>query len=287
MHLRFCRAWQLYVRWGETIIPQGSDEAGETDSRAPDWKPAQQVVNAFRGLAEQERFHLAELLRQSDDRLSPLADPFRLMSAGNRWLDLQREREESYSDWLAWSLEQMGQAEQVLRVFGLEDSEFGTLVHNEKVSVSREEPIRTPGGEAKRLDIVVRFGDAGILLVEVKIQDLDDAGGRENLPIYCAWLEKRQPDPKHRHAILLVPSSIESPCPGWDVLAWDDVSLKLRLRALAQIKPIPGNLLFAAMLLCFASAVEQNILGWSGTGDAMSTPQTALYLERFLEEKEL
>ena len=228
-------------------------------------------------------------MKQSGDRLAPFEDPLRQNFLNHRWLDPQREREENYSDWLAWLLEQMGSAEQVLRVFGLEDCDFGRLVHNEKVSISREENFWTMSDDVKRADIVVRFGDAGILLVEVKIRDLNDAGGSTNLPIYYEWLEseKGQPDPQRRRAILLTPSPIESPCPGWEVLSWGHVSLRLRLQAEAYTTLTPGKLLFAAMLLCFAGAVEQNLLGWSGTGDTISAAQTALYLERFLGRSEL
>jgi len=40
--------------------------------------------------------------------------------------------------------------------------------------------------------------------------------------------------------------------------------------------------LLSAMLLCFSGAVEQNVLGYA-TGEAISAPETALYLEQFLK----
>jgi len=64
--------------------------------------PLERVADVFRRLIEHERIHLADLLRQADDRLALFADPFRLSFAGHRWLDPQREREESHSGWLAW-----------------------------------------------------------------------------------------------------------------------------------------------------------------------------------------
>jgi len=45
-----------------------------------------------------------------------------------------------------------------------------------------------------------------------------------------------------------------------------------------------GDLLLAALMLCFAGAVEKNVLGFTGTGAALSAPKTALYLKRFLGE---
>jgi hypothetical protein len=39
-------------------------------------------------------------------------------------------------------------------------------------------------------------------------------------------------------------------------------------------------------MLGFTSAVEQNLLGLSGSTTGASVPQTTLYLERFLQERE-
>jgi len=198
VHPELCQAWRLYAQWGQLIKRQALDQADAADSPDADCGPVQRVADAFLGLVEHERIHLSALLRQADDRLAPFSDPLRLRFSGHRWLDPEREREESYSDWLAWLLEQMNSAEQVLRIFDLEDSEFGTIVRDKKPVVSREESIRTTTGGVKRLDIVVRFEDAGVLLVEVKIRDLSDAGGGDNLPIYGSWLERCWPDPKCR-----------------------------------------------------------------------------------------
>jgi hypothetical protein len=285
MHLRFCRTWLSYARWGEALVRQAADQSAEVD-RDADYKAVEQIVKAFRALVKAEGVHLAGLLKASDFKLAPFSDPFRLPISGLRWLDLQREREESYSDWLAWLLAGMDSAEQVLKLFGLEDTKFGSLASKEKPTIDREVGYRASGGELKRLDIVIRFADAGILLVEVKIREISVAGGAENLPDYLSWLEKHQPDPRRRCAILLIPNPIEPPS-GWEVRSWDGVSLKLRLQATVCDASIPGSRLFAAMLLCFAGAVEQNVLGLNGREATISAPQTALYLERFLQGGQL
>ena len=217
----------------------------------------------------------------SDLQLAPFSDPFRLPFSSHRWLDPQREREESYSDWLAWLLQGMA-ATQVLAIFGLEATEFGTFALKNTPRIYREEGFLGPSGELKRLDIVIRFGTAAILLVEVKIRDIEVAGGAENLDIYRRRLEELQADTKRGHAILLVPDPMEAPS-GWEVRTWDEVSLKLRLQAAVSNASIGGSHLFAAMLLCFAGAVEQNLLGLDVTGTTISAPQTALYLKRFLQ----
>lgn len=293
---RLFRAWRLYIRSRDALRDQSTTEsaAGRADAV---YGIFGRIVNTFRALVESEKTHLIGLLVKADRQFAPFSDPFRLPMSGHRWLDLGREREESYSDWLAWIVERMDSAEQVLRLFGLEQTEFADRVRRSKPKLSREESFPATGGEMKRLDIVVRFGDVGILLVEVKVRGLDVAGGLDNLPDYYTWLEGCQADPARRCALFLVPPAelircedflegaqpMESPCSGWEVRSWESVSLMLRCRARESIVSHPEELLFAAMLICFAGAVEQNVLGFDGSGKTISTPQTALYLERFLQ----
>jgi hypothetical protein len=273
---RYCQAWRLYPTWGKLLAEPADDEIPDAAYEA-----IKQVTATFQSLAEREKGHLADLLKESDLNFAPLSDPLRLGFRGHRWLDPRREREENYSDWLAWLLERMDSTEHVLQVFGLENTAFGALVRGREFYVSREEPIPIPSGGRKRTDIVIRFGDA-VLLVEVKIRDLAVAGGADNLKLYLEWLET-QSDGKRRCAVLLLPQSMESPCLEWEVRTWEDVSLALRRQAAQKVKEQREPLLLA-ITLCFAGAVEQNILGLDGTGAGFSAPQTALYLDQFLKE---
>ena len=274
---RLWRAWDLYARWGAMLDRQ------PTEQLSGEWrKSIERITNAFRTLAKTEQIHITDLLKTADQRLAPFSDPLRLPFQGNRWLDLRREREESYSDWLAWLLERMESAEEVLRIFSPEDAGFAKFVHGKKPKVCREQQFQSASGELKRLDIIIEFGRRAILLVEVKVRELEVAGGAENLPIYREWLESRISDPRGRCAILLVPTPMESPCPGWQARSWDQVSLNLRLQARECAASSPNRLLLSAMLLSFSGAVEQNVLRYA-TGEAISAPETALYLERFLE----
>jgi hypothetical protein len=119
----------------------------------------------------------------------------------------------------------------------------------------------------------------------VKVRSIEEAGGSGNLEVYLDWLKSQEP--AARHAILLVPESIESPCDGWDVRTWDEAGLGLRAQAMALREAAPNNLLHAALLLCFAGAVEQNVLSFAGAEAVSVAPQTALYLGRFLAENRL
>jgi hypothetical protein len=268
------QSWYLYARWGAILVREPPEQLSD------EWcKSIERIANAFRTLAETEQIHITDLLKTADLRLAPFSDPLRLPFRGNRWLDLRREREESYSNWLAWLLERMDSAEEVLRIFNLEDADFAESVHDKKPKVYRELQFQSASGELKRLDIVIEFGERAILLVEVKVRELEVAGGAGNLAIYRDWLESHISDPRARCAILLVPTPMESPCPGWQVLSWDQVSLNLRLQAREFAASSPNRLLLSAMLLCFSGAVEQNVLRYA-TGEAISPPQTALYLDR-------
>lgn len=302
-------AWQQWARWGSllppvpelvpeeqtatapspdsTLNPELILEKEVANSTPPDLTAVRRVVDAFQCLVQFESQHLQQLLLESGQYLAPLSDPLRSSARKNRWLDLQREREESYTDWLASLLQEMGSAKSMLSVFGLDGTEFGAKVGSAPPRVSREEPIHTDDGEIKRLDLVIRFGKIGILLVEVKVRRIEEAGGSDNLPVYLSWLKSWEPTANH--AILLVPlaESIESPCDGWDVRGWDELCLRLRAQAIALRKAAPNNLNLASLLLSFAGAVEQNVLGLTGAEVASAAPETARYLERFLEENRL
>lgn len=275
-------ALRRWARWGISLRVAANMQSETADTAPPDLTPVRRVVAAFRSIAKSESLHLQQLLDQSDLCLAPLSDPLRLSLQEHRWLDLRREREESYTDWLAWLLQEAGSAEAVLKVFGLESTEFGSRVRSAPPQVDREETIAAGGGKKKRLDLVVRFGETGILLVEVKVRPIEEAGGSDNLEVYLEWLKSQEAAVKH--AILLVPDSLESPCGGWDVRTWGEVGLGLRAQAMVLRKAAPPNLLVASSLLCFAGAVEQNVLGLAGAKVLSAAPQTALYLERFLGE---
>ena len=211
----------------------------------------------------------------------------RLTLTDHRLFDPERVREEDYSDWLCWLLARLDFTEQILSVFALEGTDFGAAVRTRRaVSVGREECIRVLNGGKKRLDLVVRFDGGSILLVEVKIQSLDQAGGRDNLPLYLKWLEGQQPDPQSRGAVLLLQNQDESVPAGWTTRFWGDIALALRRLARGLRDAKPAGLMRSAMMLAYTGAVEQNLLGLSGSTSGASVPQTTLYLERFLQEHE-
>jgi hypothetical protein len=279
-------AWKRFANWGE-VLCNGSNQTSGFDEASTDWGPVRRFLGTFEQLTHHEAARLDNLLEQCDARFHPLADPLRLTLTDHRLFDPERVREEDYSDWLCWLLARLDFTEQILSVFALEGTDFGAAVRTRRaVSVGREECIRVLNGGKKRLDLVVRFDGGSILLVEVKIQSLDQAGGRDNLPLYLKWLEGQQPDPQSRGAVLLLQNQDESVPAGWTTRFWGDIALALRRLARGLRDAKPAGLMRSAMMLAYTGAVEQNLLGLSGSTSGASVPQTTLYLERFLQEHE-
>lgn len=109
------------------------------------WVPVRAMIDAAKLQARELGSQLEALLDKSDDALRPLCDPLRAEIGVHR--RSRGEREESYSDWLEWTLAHIDKAEEVLRVLGIVDEAFVELLRDVPFQVSREEVI--PGG---RLD---------------------------------------------------------------------------------------------------------------------------------------
>jgi hypothetical protein len=283
-------AWKRFARWGE-MIGEASRRQCLFEEDIVDWIPIRRILRFFDLLIQHETSRIEGLLMQSDALFHPLADPLRLPLESHRWFDPERQREESYSDWLAWLIAQLN-SEQILQLFSLEHTEFETALRTRRaINVSREKCIPALSSKRKRLDLVVEFDGDAILLVEIKIHNLDDAGGRDNLPVYLKWLEEQQPDPKLRIAVLVLPNQDESAPADWTCRLWGDIALVFRrlvqgLLSTELADAQPARLLHCAMMLAFAGVIEQNLLGLSASTAGASAPQTTLHLERFLQEYE-
>jgi hypothetical protein len=76
------------------------------------------LVQSAKALDDEAQEHLRKALDNSNAALAPLGEPLRLNLGKHRWLSA--DREESYSDWLAWILQGMSIIE-ILRLFALGD----------------------------------------------------------------------------------------------------------------------------------------------------------------------
>lgn len=169
------------------------------DPPAVDWTPALRMIAAAEKDAEESRNVLKGLFERSKAEHFPeFGDPLDLdLDFGaHRWL--KGSREEAWSDWLAWILEQKVDGGQVLELFRLDP----LLGAGTTCKAKRE--VCTPDG---RLDMVVRFG-AKTLVVEIKtISEVRE----EQWVNYSAW-RKRQDDPFEFVLLLAVdePDSLPS-----------------------------------------------------------------------------
>ncbi len=215
------------------------------------------MADAAKRLFEVDAIRLKELLNESNKRLQPLADPLSIDFGTHRWLS--EDREEAYSDWLAWIIEQIDDPLAALRIFGITEVNNIAELKDTAMIVEREFPVPCGHeGREGRLDLVIRIGGHAVVVVEVKKTDADIAD-TEKQKGYCAWLQA-QPEPLKK-AILLASDGSEESYDQFRLITWADVCVELR-RLTARFCA-KNKLLLAAMILSFIGAVEQNLLGFS------------------------
>jgi hypothetical protein len=212
----------------------------------------ERIIEAARLAQGLERNRLRKALLKSGRALNPLDDPFLVDFALHRWLSTSRE--EVYSDWLAWVIDQLSDPADVFRLFGLEPP--SSHIHWPDLFVERETQIQ--GG---RLDLVLRWKAHALLIIEVKLTT-EERASIEKQRTYRIWIDD-QIEPL-KLAVLLVVDAEGGSSDG-DLLRvdWRRVCLQIRRTASrfvkAQNKRV--DLVRAALLLAFAGAAEQNLLG--------------------------
>ncbi len=160
----------VYVlrRWGSL----GRGMNVEKQKPAITWTPLQRMIEAAKASMTAEGNRLRRLLNCSTQYLTPLGIPLLVDFGAHRWL--KRQREEAYSDWLAWILGQLEtpSASTTCSVLTL----FRPMNRHGRVVVEREVPIEEGhAGHAGRIDLTVSFGEHLALVIEVKITDADNA----------------------------------------------------------------------------------------------------------------
>ena len=249
--------------------------------QAGSWQAADELLRVARAADRSAREGLANSLARSSRAFAPLADPLAIEFHSHRWLS--SEREETYSDWLGWILDQIKDAGQVLKLLGVRDKKLLRVCASEKPVINRE--LKIPDG---RTDLVVEFGNRLLVIVEIKTKSFDPDIVREQLTRYASWI----PDPRNRpnqtrHYFAAV-EFVEFECPKeFEPLPWRELTLRMREQAGEWIqasrgKPQNGgDLILAAMTLAFCGAVEQNLLGLSGEPVMFRTRPSAEYLEEW------
>jgi len=229
-------------------------------------------------------------VRRAGVVLSPLGEPLVALDfIEHRWV--AGHREEAYSDWLQWVLSQI-EPREVLRVLGVSKPRMLRACGDCPHTVTRERKVpHGHEGSTGRLDLEIRFGDRGLLVVEVKLTSAEDADTAKHRG-YRRSLEAENAALPFRAYVVLVLEAADEEYDGFEPWLWADACLELRLVAVRLCKR--REHLKAAMTLAFVAAVEQNLLGFcpaghvvrNGVAAALSLPRITEHLIRFVEATE-
>ena len=222
----------------------------EKSQRNIDWTPVRKIIKASEKFFKEEREALEIVFRRSNEQLGDL-EPFSVDLGVHRWL--KAEREEAYSDWLKWVLDQLGQPALVGQVFGIKDNRLSTMrgaikVRREtRIIISKEMKLR-------RTDVDIMFRNRGAVRVEVKIRD----GGF--LDLQQLTDQGNHPEDFLHYVFLVRSGSLEGRKSKFKVRYWEDVCLNLR----RMMPKLNLHFMQKAMVMAFVGAVEQNILKLPG-----------------------
>jgi hypothetical protein len=250
----------------------------------PDWSAVDTLVNA----AGPQLLENAKLLRNLLERTAAqlkLGDPFLCDLGAPRWL----QEENSYSDWLAWVLEKLGDARLILGILGVESAEFASVCASEEIYVEREAPVQEglPGNDGQ-IDLLISFGEPPRAIVGVEVKTYDQQYWKQEG--YTKSLGKLPCDVAPACVLVANDEVSERQLCGFKLRPWKEVSIALR-KAIALYAQDCEHLAIVAMMLAFVAAIEQNLLGidaaaarraWRGKPTLM--PQDLVsYLERAAE----
>ncbi len=196
----------------------------------PSWAPLRRMIDVAREKLAGDRDALQNLLNESRKKLDPLEDPFDVNLGLHRWLE--DEREEAYSDWLEWVVRQMPGPKQVFELFDLNPPEAVLECHEWEVRREYCVPHGHPD-QAGRLDLVIRFGDKAIIVVEVKKADAEGADTAKHCG-YNRWIEKQ--NYPHKYPVLLAASAEEEVYENFPFRSWATVCVEMRRLAIEICK---------------------------------------------------
>jgi hypothetical protein len=238
------------------------------DAMRSRWDDLCGFIDLHSKFVDEERIKLRSILARTSPLFSPLGDPLDFDFGTHRWLSGQRE--ESYSDWLAWVFERCGTWDVVARVLGIVNGFSGSA----PVQVDREVCVRSKSdGTRGRLDIEVRSAERQLCVIEVKTQPYGDEGVAKH-SVYCASAEVTTDAIK---IFLAVEQEEDCDLGGFRFVGWRQVCIGLRAEAMRMLRD--RRAIEAAMVLAFVSSVEQNLLkSGSMRGSVVRTLQ---YLEDF------
>lgn len=244
------KAAEVLRQWA-SLASSGGEQLKRTD-----WEVMHAFIGAAKPKLAAKESQMQQLLNRSDARLAPILDPLLTEFALHRWL--KGEREEAYSDWLAWTLQQLGSVAGVLDVLGVANANVPTSALEATPKVSREKwvmPERRP--PARRLDLLVQCDETVLAVIEVKVVSPEDADLDKD-KYYGQWARSQNPDAA---TVLLALDGDQEVYGQFVLLTWARLCLNLR-RLLPKLREQKG-VVAAALTAAFVGAVEQNLLGFS------------------------
>jgi len=277
-------------RWIETIhhwAELGRTCAALKPKRRATWKSVNRMISSARTVWLAESAKLRQLLRESNKRSQPLADPLLSNFDLHRWL--AGEREEVYSDWLEWVVKQLptlGDVFYVLGILGPSEIAYKAL---STFSTEREKWVNLDHWESrKRLDLVIRCERRVLALIEVKITSPEQAYTAKQKE-YFEWGE-RQVESQECY-ILLAKAGERPEYDRFKLRPFNDLCAALRKRVPELIREKKMTVLTGALVFAYVGAVEQNLLELSSGNaqrvfrgeDVVTARKLALYLEDSLK----
>jgi len=222
------------------------------------WKSIENLVTISQGLLVVEKERYFKLLDQSHARLQRwyLGEPLKVNLGAHRWL--RSDREESYSAWLAWILEQLPGHRHLFDVLDLQlpPNKSSAQTPWPRPEISREKAIQGRSS-TRRLDIAIRYPRRASIIIETKVVSAEEADTKKQREYY-AWLRRQDVPAKSKFAVMVAVSGTRSKYEGFRLQTWQNLCLRLRRAVLTE--DMTKNVVKAAMILAFVGAVEQNIL---------------------------
>ena len=256
---------------------------GATDRGLSGWQAVSELLDAGLPLTDAAEADARGLLALSSRNLAPLEDPLSIDFRRHRWLRFNRE--EAYSDWFAWILDELRSVRMVCEILGINvpagTGDDGAFV------VEREVPISHGQADHEgRLDILLTRTGACLAIVEIKVTSADVAVIDKH-DGYIRWHEDQENFPC-KPRVIISNSGSKTVYKGFHHRGWHEVCTTLRQLVPALIAD--GHCLLSALILCFCGAVEEKLLGLETITGRIGRPasragciETSKYLARTMK----
>ena len=142
---------QCVAKWASL----GRQLRSANQKAVPSWLSVQKLIDATQPILQENRNEARRLLEASNHIFAPLKDPFETSLGLHRWLS--GEREEAYSDWLAWIIEELATPESIIQLLCGERAAELVSKCTSPLSVHRETVFET-AESVRRTDIEICFG---------------------------------------------------------------------------------------------------------------------------------